>query len=283
MNSGFSRKNRSIRNPLPGTLSFALAVLLSISGTAAWAGTAETQSAHDHNEAVSPPSPSPSPVLPEPSATPAADHQRQEGHVSKSATGDTEVVDLLRAGIKRFQEGDYQSAEKLFGRALMLDPRNCNAIFNLGAIDEKYGNLPGALRKYELALSLSPDDRELQKAVDSVKEMLAARSAQEAREQAEKEYQTASQQSKSDHQKSAALHGSAVSKGERPVVTVPVRSYAPYAASVKLNNEQQPSKARAVARTAAAVGLMVGVGVMVGRGGGLGALHCPLCRLLGSH
>ena len=239
-------------------------------------------------KAVGTPGAPPSPVPPATETAPpltTANAQRQEGHVIFSASSARSADSLLRQGIKQYGAAHYTEAADSFGRVLQLDPGNCHAIYNLGAIDERYGNLEGALRKYEQALSLNPDDAEIEQAVSSVTQQLADRRAAETRSRAEQEYLSAVQQAHTDKSSGkAVLQGSVAANEKRhPVVSVPVPSYGPYTAVTPQPRESGPSKAAVAARTAVAVGLMVGIGIAAGRGGGLGPLHCPICRLIGGH
>lgn len=221
--------------------------------------------------------------------------------LSREAAGQ-HINELLRQGLKEYSDNRFSDAQKTFGKVLELDGRNSNAMYNLAAIDEKRGDLYGALRKYELALSFNPDDAELQNTVNSVRKELAssrvsrnhdransmsapieqARSPSElSRMQAEQQYQSALQQAKaSRHGQSPVLQGSASSAVYRPpVASVPVTSQS---APPVLGVEPRSRGMSNAARNAASVGLMVGLGVMSSRVGGLGALHCPICRVLRS-
>lgn len=221
--------------------------------------------------------------------------------LSREAAGQ-HINELLRQGLKEYSDNRFSDAQRTFSKVLELDGRNSNAMYNLAAIDEKKGDLYGALRKYELALSFNPDDVELQNTVNSVRKELTssrfsrngdransmntpieqARSPSElSRMQAEQQYQSALQQAKaSRHGRSPVLQGSASSAVYRPpVASVPVTSQS---APPVLGVEPRSRGMSNAARNAASVGLMVGLGVMSSRVGGLGALHCPICRVLRS-
>ncbi|MCC7532099.1 MAG: hypothetical protein IT342_26585 [Candidatus Melainabacteria bacterium] len=83
-----------------------------------------------------------------------------------------EVANLLKDGIEAHRRGEDVKAEQLFKKVVLLEPRNPDGYFNLGALAEKKKDLAGALMSYRAALNLSPNDRELKEAVDSVEGML---------------------------------------------------------------------------------------------------------------
>lgn len=79
---------------------------------------------------------------------------------------------LLREGMEAHKRGEEAKAEQLFKKVVLLEPRNPDGYFNLGALAEKKNDLAGALMSYRAALNLSPDDRELREAVESVESQL---------------------------------------------------------------------------------------------------------------
>lgn len=83
-----------------------------------------------------------------------------------------EAANLLKDGIEAHRRGEDMKAEQLFKKVVLLEPRNPDGYFNLGALAEKKKDLAGALMSYRAALNLSPNDRELKEAVDSVEGML---------------------------------------------------------------------------------------------------------------
>jgi hypothetical protein len=213
-----------------------------------------------------------------------------------------QINELLKQGLKDYSDGHYAEAAKTFNKVLEIDSRNSNAMYNLAAIDEKRGDLASALRKYELALSFSPNDAELKNTVNSVRRELSSSRAyrdrnlaneagpppdpartpdQQSRILAEQQYQAAWQQAKANRRgHSPVLQGSASSSAYRPpVANVPINSQAP---PPVLGVEPRSRAMGNAARNAAAVGLMVGLGVMSSRVGGLGGLRCPICRVLRS-
>ncbi|MBA3856227.1 MAG: hypothetical protein C0507_04895 [Cyanobacteria bacterium PR.3.49] len=87
---------------------------------------------------------------------------RSKTHKSSQATA------LLREGMEAHRNGDNARAEHLFKRVVLIEPRNPDGYFNLGALAEKKNDLAGALMSYRAALNLSPRDRELLEAVESL-------------------------------------------------------------------------------------------------------------------
>jgi Flp pilus assembly protein TadD len=66
------------------------------------------------------------------------------------------VADLLDQGLKAFQEKDYGQAERLFQRALALDPRAREAYNNLGTIYARRGEHERAKEMFREALEIDP-------------------------------------------------------------------------------------------------------------------------------
>lgn len=79
---------------------------------------------------------------------------------------------LLREGMQAHNEGNDAKAEHLFKQVVLLQPRNPDGYFNLGAVAEQKGDLAGALISYRAALNLNPHDQELKEAVSAVEGML---------------------------------------------------------------------------------------------------------------
>lgn len=208
---------------------------------------------------------------------------RHVGRVAVTQEDRVETENLLRQGMQAYSQGRYPDASGFFNQVLERDPRNCHAMYNLAAIDESRGDLDAALQKYELALSFNRSDVELQKAVDSVRQELNERNAQRAREEATRQYQLAEQQAHHGHVNSNGRLSGGVAQNQfqPPVVDVSTPNF--HTANAPMHPPPAgPSRAASVARTAASIGLMVGIGMAAGRGVGLGALHCPICRVLNS-
>ncbi len=84
----------------------------------------------------------------------------------------SQATALLREGLEAHKRGEEAKAEQLFKKVVLLEPRNPDGYFNLGALAEKKNDLAGALMSYRAALNLSPHDRELKEAVESVESQL---------------------------------------------------------------------------------------------------------------
>jgi tetratricopeptide (TPR) repeat protein len=63
----------------------------------------------------------------------------------------------LAAGIKAFDAGSYADARKSFDAASKKDPKNYEAVFNLGLACEKLGDKTAAEAAYKAALAIKPD------------------------------------------------------------------------------------------------------------------------------
>jgi len=63
----------------------------------------------------------------------------------------------LAAGIKAFDAGSYADARKSFEAASKKDPKNYEALFDVGQACEKLGDKPAALAAYKAALAVKPD------------------------------------------------------------------------------------------------------------------------------
>ncbi|MGA0604516.1 tetratricopeptide repeat protein [Phenylobacterium sp. VNQ135] len=72
---------------------------------------------------------------------------------------------LLRRAADADRRKDFAAAAQLAGKAAAVDPRNVEAWRIAGAFREKQGDLAGALEAYEQALSLSPQDAGLARAM----------------------------------------------------------------------------------------------------------------------
>ncbi|HEY9715220.1 MAG TPA: tetratricopeptide repeat protein [Chroococcales cyanobacterium] len=82
---------------------------------------------------------------------------------------------LLQQGAEEFKRGHSLEAEKTFHDVLVHNPENVDALFNLGAISERRGDLVSALNYYRTAAKLKPDDLELKQAVASIQHQFSRR------------------------------------------------------------------------------------------------------------
>ncbi len=90
-----------------------------------------------------------------------------------------QAAKLLKEGMEAHRRGEDAKAEQLFKRVVLLEPRNPDGYYNLGALAENKKDLAGALMSYRAALNLSPNDRELKEAVDSVESMLGVETSEQ--------------------------------------------------------------------------------------------------------
>jgi hypothetical protein len=187
---------------------------------------------------------------------------------------------LLQIGTQKFAQGDTARAETIFQQVLERDPHNVDALFNLGALAERRGDLVGALGHYRRALELNPSDAELKEAVKSVEAQLAQKASQPG------------------HQ---PLIGSAILNKEKPGQQFAVQTgqfgtpLLPVSGSpVFMGNTQINTGSAQVAPVTipqlgvtphnhhmrrAVVGIGVGVGFMA-LPAPLQVFHCPICRFI---
>ncbi len=88
---------------------------------------------------------------------------------------------MLHDALKLYSQGDAQAAKAAFERVLVIDPKNADAYFNLGAIAEGQGDLHTALDEYQRASYSSPDDSEIRSAITSVQGKLTSSQAKNGR------------------------------------------------------------------------------------------------------
>lgn len=88
--------------------------------------------------------------------------------------------DVFEHAVKEYGAGHLPAAERLFEKAILLDPTNADAHFNLGAIKEWKNDWAAALTEYRAALQIKPDDKEIADAVRAVQYKLKNRTAIEA-------------------------------------------------------------------------------------------------------
>lgn len=79
---------------------------------------------------------------------------------------------VLQHGATLHKEGRLNEAEDVFRKVLVMDPKNADAFFNLGALAEGRGDLVTALGHYRAALALNPQDLQIKEAVSSMEESL---------------------------------------------------------------------------------------------------------------
>lgn len=82
--------------------------------------------------------------------------------------------ELLKEGSRHHSEGNLQDAERCFREAVVLDPRNADCFYNLGALAEGRGDILDALTQYRAGLNLLPKDNALEEAVEAMEARLAS-------------------------------------------------------------------------------------------------------------
>lgn len=95
--------------------------------------------------------------------------QGDEGTVLKGR-----VEDDIRLGIKHHAEGHTDEAEQAFRRALLADPANVDAHFNIAVLYEENGHLTSAVAHYQAAASAAPGDADLLNAISAVQKKMNA-------------------------------------------------------------------------------------------------------------
>jgi hypothetical protein len=198
-----------------------------------------------------------------------------------------ELDELLQHGTSAFQAGHTDEAEKVFRDVLSKSPFNSNACFNLGAIAETKGDLAGALGNYRTALIGAPNDPQIQEAIAQVEQQIA-----------QKQDSPFHNPVVSTKDGATLLRGNASDYGLKstasaiPPIPVGAQNTA-LNAGTQQGNFTAPGR-RTGWQTAGVVGGAVlsaaasmairqalrGGGGGMFRGGGLGALHCPICRLI---
>ena len=190
---------------------------------------------------------------------------------------------LLQLGSQRFKEGNTVAADAAFHQVLINDPKNVDALYNLGALAEGRSDYNSALGFYNSALKLKPEDVDLKQAVGSVQERglagVSDRNGKTLFGQA-----NVSQATFTAPQINAPLYPgqpaigvypgaspgqTSVRVGDPPVIGV---TNPPPPSSMAVN---QPSNTSKKIRRTLTTGMS-----LVPLPGPLGALHCPLCHLL---
>ncbi len=119
------------------------------------------------------PTPKAAPAPARSSASPMYDNNDDSAYSqSAPASKSDRTKDLLRQALERHNAGDTQGAERLFKQVLSIDSNNADANFNLGAMAEDRGDLNGALRYYQSAARVNPNDSDIHDAVASVQDKL---------------------------------------------------------------------------------------------------------------
>lgn len=67
---------------------------------------------------------------------------------------------MNEAGIKRFREGDYETALSIFGKAIELRPNDAQGYLNRGAVYMVRGQYDLAIRDFNMAVAYNPASSE---------------------------------------------------------------------------------------------------------------------------
>jgi general secretion pathway protein D len=73
----------------------------------------------------------------------------------ENPTDDNHVMAMIDQGFEQMQQGKYPAAKESFNTALKLDPQNPYALFNLGTINEREGNIDQAIIYYQMILDMN--------------------------------------------------------------------------------------------------------------------------------
>jgi tetratricopeptide (TPR) repeat protein len=95
-------------------------------------------------------------------------------------TNEPDPSDVFDQAVKEYAAGHLPKAERLFEKAIYLDPSNPDAHFNLAAIKEWKNDWEGALGEYRAALRAKPGDKEIADAIRAVEYKIKNRTAIEA-------------------------------------------------------------------------------------------------------
>jgi hypothetical protein len=110
-------------------------------------------------------------------SAPKSEHrlERPSTAAQKPGSRDAEIDALFKQGMEAFKAHRSKEAQTAFKQILTLDPRNVDAYYNLGSLAEGNKEYLDALTYYKAALSSSPGDKDLKKAVASMEQLLLKR------------------------------------------------------------------------------------------------------------
>jgi tetratricopeptide (TPR) repeat protein len=78
------------------------------------------------------------------------------------------VSDYLQQGKHAGENGDTATAENYFRAVLRYEPNNSDALFNLGVLHERRGDLASAIRFYTAAHDAAPSDPEIIRVLEDI-------------------------------------------------------------------------------------------------------------------
>lgn len=215
----------------------------------------------------------------------------------------------LQQGMEKHKSGQLAEAEELFRHAVILDPQNTDGFFNLGALAEGRGDMISALSNYRSALHIRPNDSELKQAVQSIEEQLAHTRLTPAEEAGAPLVSSADELKSSQPPQTAPpipKNGAVISvkppgneplqanvsqqsfrfssaMNDPPILGVTAGNGRPL---VGVSPRTPPAVLSVTPRTRRRMGAVAGtaLGIILSVGAGYatrGALHCPVCRVLG--
>lgn len=111
---------------------------------------------------------------------------------------------LLDQAMQLYSQGKTAEAENAFKRVLASDSKSVDAYFNLGVIAEGRGDNQEALRNYEAAYRLNPNDSEIKSARDGLKDKIASEQRVAAQQEADRRMQQAKEAQRDDLKKMVA-------------------------------------------------------------------------------
>lgn len=102
--------------------------------------------------------------------------EKSEGNISEAMkqveyAGEISPNDatvFFRIGTFRYDNLDYSGSVSAFEKAVVLDPNYLNARYYLGQSYQKVGRKDDALNQYQILKKISPNDANVQKAIDSI-------------------------------------------------------------------------------------------------------------------
>ncbi|ACN16036.1 conserved hypothetical protein [Desulforapulum autotrophicum HRM2] len=131
----------------------------------------------------------------------AGDYDQAEKHFIDAQLDRPDMAELYyNIGGAAYKKGDFDAAVKNFTRARQTDDPGLKpkAIYNLGNALYRSGNLKAAIKAYEELVSLSPEDKEARENLEFVKKKLEE---QQNKDQQNKDQQNRDQQNKDQQKK----------------------------------------------------------------------------------
>jgi len=67
-------------------------------------------------------------------------------------------------GVCYFQQEDYTKAKELFQKALDIDPNHVYALYNMGIVDIRMGDVEGLIKAWTKLIEIAPNSPQAQRA-----------------------------------------------------------------------------------------------------------------------